>query len=142
MEISDLHDECKHGMPKTLCSLCKERATWGMLKTRPYREAIVDLFPMVDPLPVKARRCEECPRRGACKGNRLNVRLPRDRVSFSIGAPVHPPSWLGPMVTRPKVRNATHRHKGKWLCDKCDPDHAVGMDDIAPAVLSEADIFV
>jgi hypothetical protein len=134
--------ECDHGLLKRTCSICLERLGWGKLHQKPYRTHIADMFPeKVSEEPTKVRWCEKCKRRGPRKGNRVFVRLPRERQSISVGAPVYPPSWDGPIVVKPKVRRATHRRKGKWLCDRCDKDSPVRGAETEENILSAKDIF-
>lgn len=129
-DTPDLHDDCIHGIMKRTCDIC----LWGALKTRPYRKALHSVMPEA-PAPQDNRRdCVLCPNRGAKKGNRIHVRLPRAPMNaWGRGVPPYPPSWSGPIAQRPRVHAATHRNaRGQWVCDRCDP-HA----DIAPRVDDE-----
>lgn len=139
--------ECIHGLTKRTCSICLERAGWGKLGQKTYNSHLADAFPeRFKERETSEPYCEECKRRGACRGNRVNVRIPRGRISFGVGAPIHPPSWLGPLMEKPKLHKATHRHAGRWLCDRC---HDRGLPATTaqptksqtPQVLSASDIF-
>lgn len=140
--------ECIHGLTKRTCSICLERAGWGKLGQKTYNTHLVDAFPeRFKERPETTPYCEECKQRGACKGNRVNVRIPRGRLSFGVGAPIHPPSWQGELMERPVVHKATHRFRGRWLCDRCHDRgrpataHVVGKKPEKVQVLTHDDIF-
>lgn len=108
--------ECIHGLTVQTC-------TWCLTKLRaPYRQALVSLgFSASEDVEDSKKDCELCPSRGACKHNRVFVRLPRPpRNAWGKGIPPYESSYSGPVAVMPKVYKATHRMKnGKWACDRC-----------------------
>lgn len=116
--------ECVHGLTVRTCDFCL-----GALRRRDYRRALIQVMPGILPsLPERKNviRCERCPKRGASKGNRITVKLPRPpRGAFGRDVPSYPPTFCGPTIEAPRVHKATHKTRnGQWVCDSCDPTWA------------------